>query len=1684
MDQNNSTSFCLEPSSDLRDYMAIKNGADRSEYSLQELLAVVEHIIHSKGLERGPTCPPQNPFKIVDDIRNIIWLHYTGSQYPEDPAKNVGSALVEELLHAGLTKDTSAPHNGGQQSQVEHIRNFMKCLVPKCGFCHIMSNSAPTPCPSGTYQAEAILPTSSPRTEVDLTSEPKRRRIIKTEVIDLEDNETLAVEAIPHPRFEPPLKCPQIGSGSIQNAKTQLWQDAKILFDQGSDENWITRNLAEAMGCKFLGIWEGNLTTVNGSNPITRRAVELTIFNFKLRKPVKIQALVSESEMINWKERIPDKKLKAICSSFGMNIEEVDQTTGVCQILIGYKLQSLQTSRSRRLRSNDYPEIRVYRSPALKCVILVGQHTDNHQGMITLSKCEPRRSLPEISSFSTHTSSDKTFDTQMQEFLIAEKSIPLTDIQCEICSKGTDCAGCKSARSDSTFVEIGEDAIIRRALEIHKISEKDGKVINEFRIDYPTYVNLDKVYTKANCNDSMARQASLSLRRKLVKGNKIEAFHEKVMESVEAGHVVVMTPELIKQHSDLPSSYQLVNVVYKDSSASTKVRVVTNSSVQRMGGSFNDCCLKGSSQMHSSLKILLGFSAFPFAFMSDLSTAYRSCKTKRLTNSCRRFFWFLNPLDETSLTELMFVVSTFGDKPSGNILGQELNIIGNDKKVSDDTRAFINNCFYVDDGITSSTTTARLLGIKKELPEAFARYSFKVKHILLNFEESTGVTSENDKEQCLGIIWNFTTDEITPALNVYLSKKIRGAHVGDPMTLEGIAACIFTQRIVLRVLGSLHDLCGRHLCPLICSARICYGKVCKMNLEKKWDTPIKNPEVYDQVTNLFESIVKVKDNLLPMSRSWVPKDSELSYTIFPLDGGIGAFGAIGYARSSSTAIKGLNFSNIMTAKCKVSNLDVGDNELAASLMASRMAEVVHDSLPEPVPGVKCVLITDSQCTAFCHNDSFNHTERRRRNLGVRFQRSIRRLHNEHDSLPVILCWGRSETNSADLVSKIHPDIHEVLNSSFYRHGSPKYVEEDFPKNFSIYAYLTGQKYVFLGFPNQDQHLATCGFCQTVCTQTSSEITPRLIATIQLNFPAAQTGSKGQGQLSRLPAEHVLDSSSLEENGSSPNHGLSMEYPSKDGTNFVTRITAASIKPKEITGIRYLLKKFSNIHSVVQAESMLLSWSRKTLLSDIRTRLEAWLKIVGQSQGMFEPHNIAQLLPVRFSYRGIHLIGSKNRLNLYSLVKYHELPIGVLPIISNRDEDLLQCLLTLAHIDRSAGEPAEAHLSKVLTLQRLRTGFYGAIITQASKAVSRFISQCTLCTKLKASVIPLEISDKWILRLSSEQDGLFHSIGIDILGPVRFKLGRVTRANRVAKIWLLQATCQLTSGISFTLMEDYSSSSFIAALETHSRRTRYPVHITCDSGSQLKAGLKRLTRSSTDTSTTPEESLVGEFEDLVKDAQKHLGSVKFFVAHSNSQAINGLSESNTKVTKHILKSLLYTVQQSSSPFGSFIQVINTFERIASLLNSRAIFHNDSSVMSVKTLMFPSLGKSENKNEDNLTINLENTGVNGTKTKGIMNLVSECDSTHLEFTRLFCQSVRDSTFQRFGKRATRKKNTFQKDDFILIMVAAGVKYGLVNQVISNHTISARLLNKHRKIRSELRVEEFASEQCTLLHRKIEA
>ena len=93
--------------------------------------------------------------------------------------------------------------------------------------------------------------------------------------------------------------------------------------------------------------------------------------------------------------------------------------------------------------------------------------------------------------------------------------------------------------------------------------------------------------------------------------------------------------------------------------------------------------------------------------------------------------------------------------------------------------------------------------------------------------------------------------------------------------------------------------------------------------------------------------------------------------------------------------------------------------------------------------------------------------------------------------------------------------------------------------------------------------------------------------------------------------------------------------------------------------------------------------------------------------------------------------------------------------------------------------------------------------------------------MKALVMPIEISDKWVLHMATNVNGIFHSINVNILGPFRYKHSKITRTTKISKVWMLQATCQLSSDVFFTLMEKYDTGSFLQALETHSRKTLEP-----------------------------------------------------------------------------------------------------------------------------------------------------------------------------------------------------------------------------------------------------------------------
>ena len=141
--------------------------------------------------------------------------------------------------------------------------------------------------------------------------------------------------------------------------------------------------------------------------------------------------------------------------------------------------------------------------------------------------------------------------------------------------------------------------------------------------------------------------------------------------------------------------------------------------------------------------------------------------------------------------------------------------------------------------------------------------------------------------------------------------------------------------------------------------------------------------------------------------------------------------------------------------------------------------------------------------------------------------------------------------------------------------------------------------------------------------------------------------------------------------------------------------------------------------------------------------------------------------------------------------------------------------------------------------------------------------------------------------------------------------------------------------------------------------------------------------------------------------------------------------------------------------------------------------------MKDLMFPStMTNSLSEKDEELVISFMGVKKDADHLQNleVMQLIAGADSTFQEFCQIFAQSVRDGSYQRFGGKVTRRTPNFKLGDFVLILWGHGVKYGLIEEIVSKHTITVKLLNKNMKSKNQTRLQSFSCEQVTLLYQKV--
>ena len=821
---------------------------------------------------------------------------------------------------------------------------------------------------------------------------------------------------------------------------------------------------------------------------------------------------------------------------------------------------------------------------------------------------------------------------------------------------------------------------------------------------------------------------------------------------------------------------------------------------------------------------------------------------------------------------------------------------------------------------------------------------------------------------------------------------------------------------------------------------------------------MKHLEVATEVKSLLLEIIEVKKTLKSHPRAWVPLGNDLRNIIVPHDGSEAGYSTSGYARSSVMDAAGNTSycSRILGSRCKLSALDVPTNEMLSAVLAARFKEFTLSTLPEMPDKFLVTQVGDSTCTAFSLNPDLIIKDRRKRNLVVRWNRSIHRVAARYNNVEQLFVWTPGLQNPADLHSKAHSKIPEVLNSHFWRHGHSSYSSETFPSAESIvYASMTNGQLTFYGLPSGTSHLATCYTC------SAHFETGQLVASVLVT----------QSQLLADTAKPVASPELAR-----PRSGkVQLQLCETAGEPGYAKVTAVH-KPGNVDQLdiyerafyESMTNKFNNIEHLVSALAVLLLWvkrKQKQATGLDALKREVFRKLMRSSQAYFKPENVKQQLP----YFKNKIMVTDNRLNNYNLVKFHQ--NGALPIISHQDQKMCYALFSYAHTDRDT--TGTMHVSKRLTSIRMRRGRFAVHITQQGRVLQNCINTCVDCTKDQASHAVAKICSMWPLENDDIRSGIWLCIQLDIIGPFHYISGRETRATKVHKCWAITFCCQFSGAFHVEIIQGYDAGSFISGFQNHCNRHKTPRVVTADAGSQIKASARMMTRSQGKATSTPsretEEDVETadsiDVEKAFKAAAKTFKDTKWVLAPTEAQHFNGKIEQANKMCKSLMRSQLRLVRkQKLGRFESIFELTSLMTKITKVLNQRAIVFTETEYFTINDVLYPSLGND------------------------IQDTVVECPENVMLHFQAFMEAFRENVtmghYQRTGKKAISTTTKIVPKDIVMLLFPSRpgfFKYGVVEARPSNHQVEVRMMTKRYKDGSGVVSKQIWSIQnIVLLHR----
>ena len=269
----------------------------------------------------------------------------------------------------------------------------------------------------------------------------------------------------------------------------------------------------------------------------------------------------------------------------------------------------------------------------------------------------------------------------------------------------------------------------------------------------------------------------LTNERSTLRKGTYDEFQGVVKGYITPGHAEEVPPE---EAIPIDSFYMPMHAVYKDSSSSTKLRVVFDGCAASSNGlSLNQLLLAGPTIQATLTDTLIKFRSYPVALNADVAKMFREIKLATKDRDLHRFVWREHTSDQ--LKDYRMTRVTFGVSASPFLAIRTLHQIAEDQGEGyPEATQHIKSSFYVDDFLGGADNPEEALLLYSQLRTVLSRGGFQLrkwrsssKEVLQHIPEellekdpvkSSTATNQQTNSKALGLLWNSHTDVMSPSI--------------------------------------------------------------------------------------------------------------------------------------------------------------------------------------------------------------------------------------------------------------------------------------------------------------------------------------------------------------------------------------------------------------------------------------------------------------------------------------------------------------------------------------------------------------------------------------------------------------------------------------------------------------------------------------------------------------------------------------------------------------------------------------------------------------------------------------------------------------------------------------------------------------------------------------------------------